>query len=182
MDESEEFAFHPQEDSKEDQENMKCTESATTPDTVNKGIKFEACQKTAECTSIDQDLQDMLHLAESAKLRPTKPYVSIDDQYRFYRVNLVPDSQLPGSSRKKINVTSNALKNQSMDGQPLHHTPFTPRTAIASRRLMNTFEFDRSAVKRRFHAEYPENAPDLRENSSQGKRHLIHGHHAYYFH
>lgn len=47
---------------------------------------------------------------------------------------------------------------------------------------MNAFEFNKSAVKRHFYAEYPENAPDLRENSRQGKRHLIHGHHAYYFH
>lgn len=128
---------------------------------------------------MDQDLQDMLHLADTAKLPPSKPYVSIDDRYRFYRVDLVPDSQLPGSNQKKINALS---RNVAMDSQPLNPTPFTPRTAIASRRLMSAFEFDKSAVKRRFHAEYPDNAPDLRENSSQGRRHVIHGHHAYYFH
>ena len=37
---------------------------------------------------------------------------------------------------------------------------------------MSAFEFDRSAIKRRFHSEYiySENAPDLRENSSQERR------------
>ena len=128
---------------------------------------------------MDQDLQDMLHLAETAKLPPSKPHVSIDNHYRFYRVDLVPDSQLPGSDQKKINYT---FRNEASDSQPVNQTPFTPRTAVASRRLMSAFEFDKSAVKRRFHAEYPENAPDLRENSSQGRRHFINGHHAYYYH
>ena len=125
----------------------------------------------------------MLHLAETAKLPPSKPHVSIDDQYRFYRVDLVPDSQLPGSSSQtKREISPSASKNLTIDGRSLNQTPFTPRTAVASRRLMSAYEFDKSAVKKQFHAEYPENAPDLRENSTQGKRHLIHGYHAYYFH
>ena len=41
---------------------------------------------------MDQDLQDMLHLAETAKLPLSNPHVSIDNHYRFYRVDLVPDS------------------------------------------------------------------------------------------
>jgi len=124
----------------------------------------------------------MLHLAESAKLPPSKPYVSTDDQYRFYRVDIVPDSQLPGSSQKKSQNLPSVPKNLTIDNHSFNQTPFTPRTAIASRRLMSAYEFDRSAIKKRFHAEYPENAPDLRENSTQGRRHLIHGSHAYYFH
>ena len=133
---------------------------------------------------MDQDLQDMLHLAKTAKVTPSRPYISTDDQYRFYRVDLVPDSQLPGSSHKKIDLSSDAFRNIRTDthDQALKQTPLTPRTVIASRRLMSAFEFNRSAIKRRFHSEYPENAPDLRENSSQGRRHIIHGHHAYYFH
>lgn len=187
MSEKEEFAFHPQqeEDGKKDQDQKKVEtpENVTTPNLTSNDNDSEVDQQiTDENNSMDQDLQDMLHLAETAKLRPSKPYVSTDDQYRFYRVHLVPDSQLPGSSQKKIDASSNAFKIIRTDSTPLNQTPFTPRTAIASRRLMSAFEFDKSAVKRRFHAEYPENAPDLRENSSQGKRHLIHGHHAYYFH
>ena len=139
-------------------------------------------QNTDESNSLDQDLQDMLHLAETAKLQPSKPHVSTDDRYRFYRVDLVPDSQLPGSSQKRINLSSHAFRNVPTDRQPLNQSPFAPRTAIASRRLMSAFEFNRSAVQRQFHVEYPENAPDLRDNSSQGRRHIIHGHHAYYFH
>ena len=38
---------------------------------------------------------------------------------------------------------------------------------------MSAFEFDKGAVKRRLYTEYPENAHDLRENSSQGRRHFI---------
>ena len=135
-------------------------------------------QKTDESNSLDQDLQDMLHLAETAKIQPSKPHVSTDDRYRFYRVDLVPDSQLPGSSQKKLDLSWNT----PTDRQPLKQSPFTPRTSIASRRLMSAFDFNRSAVQRQFHVEYPEKAPDLRQNSSQGRRHVIHGHHAYYFH
>ena len=158
-------------------------ENVTQSDLVDEDNRYIVDQQsTEESDTMDQDLQDMLNLAETAKLRPTKPYVSTDDQYRFYRVDLVPESQLPGSNQKKIDISSDAFKNVAKDGQPSNNTPFTPRTAIASRRLMSAFEFDRSAVKRRFHAEYPENAPDLRKNTSQGKRHLIHGYHAYYYH
>ena len=189
MDETEEFAFHSkqeedskedkqEEDGKEEQKNIEFTESITTPNDNS-----EAGQpNTDELNSMDQDLQDMIHLAEAAKVPRSKPYVSTDDQYRFYRVDLVPDSQLPGSRQKKLDLSLDAFRDETTDIQPIKQTPFTPRTAVASRRLMSAFEFNKSAVKRRFHAEYPENAPDLRKNSRQGKRHLIHGHHAYYFH
>lgn len=151
---------------------------------INKDDEYEVGQQSTEKepTLMDQDLQDMLHLAENAKISPTKPYVSNDDRSRLYRVDLVPNSQLPGSSQRKTDISSHAFRNVATGSQSLNRTPFTPRTAVASRRLMSAFEFDKSAVKRRFHAEYPENAPDLRKNSSQGKRHLIHGYHAYYFH
>ena len=188
MEETEEFAFHSkqeeenkedkqEENNGEDQKN-KYAEIATTPNDKSEADQ----QNTDELNSMDKDLQDMLHLAETAKVPPSKPYVSTDNQYRFYRVDLVPDNQLPGSSQKKINLSYNPFRDKTADIQPPKQTPFTPRTAVASRRLMSAFEFNKSAVKRRFHAEYPENAPDLRENSRQGKRHLIHGHHAYYFH
>ena len=186
MKETEEFAFHSkqeednkeykQEEDKEDRKNTEFAESVTAPNEAGQ-------QNTDGLNSMDQDLQDMLHLAETAKVPPpSKPYISTDDRYRFYRVDLVPDSQLPGSSYKKIDLSFDACRDKTTDIQPSKQTPFAPRTAIASRRLMSAFEFNKSAVKRQFHAEYPENAPDLRENSRQGKRHLIHGHHAYYFH
>ena len=63
---------------------------------------------------------------------------------------------------------------------------YTPhiRTAQATRRLMGLYNgFNRTEVMRRFHEQYPEKAPDLREYSvREGKRHIICGSNAYYFH
>ena len=143
------------------------------------GDESDSIPSAPHLDTMDQDLQDMYHLARNAKISPTKPYMSIDSQHRLYRVTLVPDSQLPGSSRRKQPASSS---NAAADKPAFNPTPFSPRTAIASRRLMSAYEFDRSAVKRKFREQYPENAPDLRENSTQGKRHLIHGRHAYFFH
>ncbi|MCG8622844.1 MAG: hypothetical protein MJE68_12725, partial [Proteobacteria bacterium] len=58
------------------------------------------------------------------------------------------------------------------------------RTAEATRRLMGLCNgFNRTEVLQRFHEQYPEKAPDLREYSiREGRRHVIHGSHAYYFH
>ena len=58
------------------------------------------------------------------------------------------------------------------------------RTAQATKRLMTLYNgFNRSEVMRKFHEQYPERAPDLREYSiREGKRHVICGSHAYYFH
>ena len=58
------------------------------------------------------------------------------------------------------------------------------RTAQSTRRLMTLYNgFTRSEVMKKFHEQYPENAPDLREYSiREGKRHVICGSHAYYFH
>lgn len=61
-----------------------------------------------------------------------------------------------------------------------HHV----HTTEATRRLMGLYNgFNRTEVLQRFHEQYPENAPDLREYSiREGRRHIIHGSHAYYFH
>ena len=58
------------------------------------------------------------------------------------------------------------------------------RTAQATRRLMTLYNgFNRSEMMRKFHEQYPEKVPDLREYSiREGKRHVICGSHAYYFH
>ena len=149
------------------------------PEIEVEGDKSDSMPSVPHLDTMDQDLQDIYHLARGAKISSSKPYMSIDSQHRLYRVTLVPDSQLPGSSRQKHPVYSS---NFAVDRSAFIPTPFSPRTAIASRRLMSAYEFDRSAVKRNFREQFPENAPDLRENSTQGKRHLIHGRHAYFFH
>ena len=58
------------------------------------------------------------------------------------------------------------------------------RTGEATRRLMGLYNgFNKTDVLKKFHEQYPEKAPDLREYSIRdGKRHVIHGSHAYYFH
>ena len=61
----------------------------------------------------------------------------------------------------------------------------TPRTVESTRRMMQVFNrFSRSESMRRFHQHYQESAaPDLRVFSiREGKRHIIHGTHAYYYH
>ena len=50
--------------------------------------------------SMDQVLATRHVTLGKIKTAKIKPYILTDDQYRFYRVDLVPDSQLPGSSYK----------------------------------------------------------------------------------
>ena len=67
---------------------------------------------------------------------------------------------------------------------PSHQNNNSIRTAQSTRRLMTLYNgFTRSEVMKKFHEQYPEKAPDLREYSiREGKRHVISGSHAYYFH
>jgi hypothetical protein len=60
----------------------------------------------------------------------------------------------------------------------------TPRTVESTRRMMEVFNgFSRSTSMRQFHQCYQESVtPDLRQFSRQGKRHVIHGIHAYHYH
>ena len=60
---------------------------------------------------------------------------------------------------------------------------FIPRSTLSARRFSELYGFNRSDVLRRFHAQYPEQAPDLRQYGIQtGKRHIIHGYNSYHFH
>ena len=57
----------------------------------------------------------------------------------------------------------------------------TTRSAVSTRRMFNSFS--KTEAIRRFQERYPGNVPDLRDYSIQeGRRHVIHGHHAYYYH
>ena len=57
----------------------------------------------------------------------------------------------------------------------------TPRSAVSTRRMLNSFS--KTEAIRQFQEKYPGNVPDLRDYSIQeGRRHVIHGHHAYYYH
>lgn len=61
----------------------------------------------------------------------------------------------------------------------------TPRTVESTRKMMQVFNrFSPSRSMRRFHQYYQESVtPDLRQfGVRQGRRHIIHGSHAYYYH
>lgn len=96
------------------------------------------------------------------------------------------------SAKRPLSAFINSLPKYNAMLKPQHarsysaDAGYTPhvRTAQATRRLMTLYNgFNRSEVMRRFHEEHPEKAPDLREYSiREGKRHVICGSNAYYFH
>ena len=60
---------------------------------------------------------------------------------------------------------------------------FLPRSTSSARRFKELYGFSRSDVLKRFHLQYPEQAPDLRQYGiQQGRRHTIHGYNSYHFH
>lgn len=66
----------------------------------------------------------------------------------------------------------------SVDG-----STFFPRSSLSARRFTELYGFSRSNTLKRFHSQYLELAPDLRQYGIQkGKRHTIHGYNSYYFH
>ena len=78
--------------------------------------------------------------------------------------------------------TGSALQSQcSQSHEAACHSLATPRS---TQRLVSLFNgFNKTEILKRFHDEFPEKAPDLREYSiHEGKRHVIHGNHAYYYH
>ena len=60
---------------------------------------------------------------------------------------------------------------------------YIPRTVSSTRRMTELYNrYSRSAILKRFHKQYQEVAPDLRQYSiKEGKRHTIHGSNAYYY-
>ena len=60
----------------------------------------------------------------------------------------------------------------------------TPHTVESTRRMMEVFSrFSKSSIIKKFSQQYQEVPPDLRRYSTVGgKRHVIHGHHSYYYH
>ena len=110
------------------------------------------------------------------------------------KVNKLDASQLVRfpSAKRPLSAFVNSLPAYSTMLNPQHtrshsaDASYTPhiRTAQATQKLMTLYNgFNRSEVMRKFHEQYPEKVPDLREYSiREGKRHVICGSHAYYFH
>ena len=110
------------------------------------------------------------------------------------KLNKLDASQLVRfpSAKRPLSAFINSLPAYNTMLKPQHTRSYsadacyTPhiRTAQATKRLMTLYNgFNRSEVMRKFHEQYPERAPDLREYSiREGKRHVICGSHAYYYH
>ncbi|KAL5510450.1 hypothetical protein EMCRGX_G005992 [Ephydatia muelleri] len=68
----------------------------------------------------------------------------------------------------------------------LLQTPsYTPRSVLVGQRMGSLLRFSKSEARRRFHALYPEGAPNLKEHKSHSeneRRHVINGFNAYYYH
>lgn len=92
--------------------------------------------------------------------------------------SLFLDSKIPGDVDLSLNEPPNIATHLQSSQQ------FTPRSAQSTRQLMTLFNgFNKSDVLKQFHEDFPEKTADLREYSThEGKRHFIHGSHAYYYH
>ena len=84
----------------------------------------------------------------------------------------------PGGMGCGIEVQHRHQRSFSVDG-----STFLPRSLSSARRFKELYGFSHSDVLKRFHLQYPEQAPDLRQYGIQkGKRHTIHGYNSYHFH
>ena len=92
------------------------------------------------------------------------------------------ESRLPGTNFPELqSLPSWAQYRRPHSADALYGYP--PRTVSSTRRLMSAYDYSKSDALRRFHQQYRETTPDLREYSiCEGKRHIIHGSHAYFFH
>lgn len=62
---------------------------------------------------------------------------------------------------------------------------YTPRSALIAQRMGALLRFSKTEARRKFHALYPEVAPNLSEHKSHSeseRRHIINGYNAYYYH
>ena len=98
------------------------------------------------------------------------------------KLDFESESQLPvTSSMQPQYLPSRAQRRRPHSADDVYS--YTPRTASSTRRLMSAYDYSKSDALRRFHQQYRETTPDLREYSlCEGKRHIIHGSHAYFFH
>ena len=82
-------------------------------------------------------------------------------------------------------VRTPCLPSLSPTPEPHAPPPYTPRSALVAGRMGSLLRFSRSEARRRFHAMYPEEAPNLKEHKHHNeneRRHVINGYNAYYYH
>ena len=160
--------------------------------------------KVDKATQTDLEFPSSLSLQETIPLptshtlphlTPVTPSLSTPHPSQPYTPHKLP--QLP-TTRFDLSTSNYTLQRphtaqdqpyapthpNSADSRPRTADTYTPRSVGSTRRLMGLYNnFSKTEVLRRFHDQYPEDVPDLRDYSiREGKRHVIHGHHAYYFH
>lgn len=87
------------------------------------------------------------------------------------------------SVSQKLHTLSKVTQDDSRLGKS-RGLVLKPRSMESTRRMLQVFNgYSKSKVLNRFNQQYQESAPDLRKFSTrEGKRHFIHGTHAYYYH
>ena len=85
------------------------------------------------------------------------------------------------SVSKKLHSMSKTQKGELLEG---YVSSPIPRTVESTRRMLKVFnEYSHTNAQKQFHQQYQEVSPDLRPfGMRKGKRHVIHGAHAYYYH
>ena len=150
-------------------------QSIATPrsmDLASEGSQKQPVPPTARSPDASRQSYRQLHASQLVKYplakRPLSAYV--DSLPAYYAL------QKPSHVRS---YSANAA-----DLYPPPSSSAQVRTGEVTRRLMGLYNgFNKTDVLKKFHEQYPEKAPDLREYSIRdGKRHVIHGSHAYYFH
>ena len=157
---------------------------------VDKGTQTEAQDlpvvNPAQQPSTDTAQYKLPQLPNTAGTQPnkseyTRPWSSSMPQYAHHRSHSEPAT--PTSGYPLPNKQLYALPSWAKGIRPYSADMHVPRSVTSTRRLMSVYNFSKSEVLKRFHQEYPERAPDLRDYGIQeGKRHIIHGYKSYYFH
>ena len=130
-------------------------------------------------------------------ITPSAPHPS--QPYTIHKLPQLPTAQvvdptMPTFASKRPHTVGNQTKMYAHPKSARVFTPqtdtadwllttdvHTPRSAVATRRIFNSFS--KTEAIRQFQERYTGNVPDLRDYSIQeGRRHVIHGHHAYYYH
>ena len=116
--------------------------------------------------------------------KPSRDYLKPDaghSHYKLPRSRSESENKLPTTGTQFQSLPSWAHGRRPHSADSLYS--YTPRTVSSTRRMMSAYDYSKSDALRRFHQQYRETTPDLREYSiREGKRHVIHGSHAYFFH
>lgn len=173
---------------------MEGEKSPTTKVKVDQATQTEEEYFSEQSTHTEKQTEDKLPaLTPSAHVEDTKSD-HVQESYKLPQLshNIAPPEE--GLPIQPVNTDRPAsayfyTQSEGYTDNLRHKRSFSanayiPRTVDSTRRLNSLYNgFSRTETLKRFHEQYPETAPDLRHYSiREGKRHIIHGSHAYYFH